>query len=109
MFNKDKYVVIKTSGRQFIVSEGQELVTEKLEGKKDQEIIFKDVLLAKKDGSKFELGQPLVKKIVVKAKILDQFKDKKVRVAKFRAKSRYRLVKGHRQLKTKIKITKITF
>jgi len=60
------------------------------------------------DGEKANIGQPLIKNAQVKAKILDQFKGKKIRVATYKAKSRYRRVKGSRPQLTKIKIEKIT-
>jgi large subunit ribosomal protein L21 len=114
MINLDKYAVIQTGGKQYLVSEDQELDIEKIDKKKGAKITFKDVLLVKgslprqKKGN-IKIGTPFVKGAKVEAKIIDQFKDKKIRVAKFKAKSRYRRVKGHRQQLTKIKISKISF
>jgi large subunit ribosomal protein L21 len=101
----DKYAVIQIGAKQYLVFEGQTLEIEKIEGKKGTKIALADVLLVK--DKKLSLGKPILKKAKVRAEVIDQFKDKKIRVAKFRAKSRYRLVKGHRQQKTKIKILKI--
>jgi len=101
-----KYAVIQTGGKQYKVSQGDELCIEKIEGEKGKVVNFDEVLLLV-DGDNIQIGQPLIKGVKVKAKILDQIKDKKIRVAKFRAKSRYRKVKGHRQLLTKIKVEKI--
>lgn len=101
-----KYVVIKTSGRQYKVAEGDELEIDKIEGEKGKSITFEEVLLLVDEG-KVKIGQPLVKGAKVKAKILDQVKGKKIRVATYKAKSRYRRVKGFRPLLTKIKIEKI--
>ena len=101
-----KYAVVKISGSQFKVAEGDELVVDKIEGKKGEIIDFQEVLLLV-DGQKKKIGQPLVKGLGVKAKIVDQLKGKKIRVATYKAKSRYRRVKGHRSLLTKIKIEKI--
>lgn len=101
-----KYAVIRTGGKQYKVCEGEELLVEKIEAEKKKTVDFDEVLLLV-DGKKVHLGQPLVKGVKVKAKILEQIKGEKIRVAKFRAKSRYRRVKGHRQRLTKVKIEKI--
>lgn len=100
------YAVIKTGGKQYRVSEAEELAIEKLAEEEGKKVIFDQVLLLKKK-DKFFIGQPVVRKAQVEAQVVSQFKDKKIRVAKFRAKSRYRKVKGHRQAKTKVKIQKI--
>lgn len=100
-----KYAVVEISGKQFIVSNGDILDIEKIDIDK-KKLIF-DKLLLVNDGKKVSIGNPYLKNAKVEAEIVKQFKDKKIRVAKFRAKSRYRLVKGHRQPKTKIKIVSI--
>lgn len=101
-----KYAVAQIAGKQYRVSEGDELLVEKIKAKKGGQLDFDQVLLVV-DAEKIKIGQPLVAKAGVKAAILDQVKAAKIRVAKFRSKSRYRKVKGHRQLLTKIKIIKI--
>ena len=100
------YAIVKIGGSQYKVSVGDELDVEKLEGKKGDKITFGEVLLLSQ-ADKLKLGKPLVKGATVEAEILEQFKGKKIRVATFKAKSRYRRVKGHRKHLTKIKIKKI--
>lgn len=102
----NKFAVIQTGGKQYPVLPNQILEIEKIEGKKGKALVFDKVLLLA-EGKKVQIGQPFLEKIIVKAEIVEQFKDEKIRVAKFRAKSRYRKVKGHRQKKTKIKIIDI--
>jgi len=102
-----KYAVIKASGKQFKVTEGYTFNVQKLEGKPKTKLTFDEVLLVV-DDKKVSIGQPLVAGAKVTAEIVEQFKDKKIRVAKFKAKSRYRKIQGHRQQLTKIKINKIT-
>lgn len=102
-----KYAVVEITGHQHIVSEGEELEVDKIEGKKGKKLTFDKVLLLV-DNKKVTLGQPIVKKSKVVATILEQFKGKKIRVATFKAKSRYRRVIGHRSQLTRIKIEKIT-
>lgn len=102
----NKFAIVQTGGKQCPVCPNQILEIEKIEGKKGDSLVLDKVLLLL-IGAKVKIGTPLIKNAQVKAKILEQFKDKKIRVAKFKAKSRYRRVKGHRQRKTKIKIIDI--
>lgn len=101
-----KYAIIKIAGSQIKVAEGDEIKVNKIEAKKDGSLTVDDVLLLV-DDKKVKIGQPLVKGASVKVKVLGQLKDKKVRVATYKAKSRYRRVKGSRALLTKLKIEKI--
>ena len=102
-----KYAVVKIAGFQYKVSEGDELEVSKIEAEKDKSVIFEEVLLIVEKGQ-LKIGQPFVKKAQIKAKILDQIKGEKIRVATYKAKSRYRRVKGFRPLLTKIRIEKIS-
>lgn len=100
------WAVIKTGGKQYKVSEGQKIDIEKL-GKKDGESVkFDEVLLVNSNGS-VKIGKPLLEKTSVKAKVVSNFKDKKIRVVKFKSKSKYLRTTGHRQQKTKVLIEKI--
>ena len=98
--------VIKTGGKQYLVSPGQKIKIEKLDAKEGREVTFKDVLLLEK-GGKIEIGNPLVKGAKVIGKILRHGKDEKVIVFKFKSKTRYKKKMGHRQLFTEVEITKI--
>ncbi|AKM79316.1 MAG: 50S ribosomal protein L21 [Candidatus Beckwithbacteria bacterium GW2011_GWB1_47_15] len=102
-----KYAVIVTGGKQYQVAEGETIKVEKLEGKPKKAVKFSDVLLVVSDKVR-KIGTPKVAGASVTAEIVAQKKAKKIRVAKFRAKSRYRLVRGHRQNITELAIKKIT-
>lgn len=102
-----KYAICQISGRQYKVSEGEEIDIEKIEGKKDDKLKTNEVLLLI-DGDDVLIGQPHIKDASVSYQIVGQFKGEKIRVAKFKAKSRYRKVRGHRQKLTKIKILKVS-
>jgi len=90
--------VIRTGGKQYIVSPGDKIKIEKIEAPASakQEITFKEVLLLEKRG-KLEIGDPLVKGAEVIGKVLKQGKSKKVIVFKYKPKTRYKIKKGHRQ------------
>jgi len=100
------YAVFKTGGKQYKVSEGEILEIDKLPKNPGEEIEFGEVLLVV-DNGEVKIGQPTVPDVKVIAKVLEQIKGKKIRVARFKAKVRYRRVKGFRPLLTKIQIKKI--
>ena len=99
-------VVIKTGGKQYLVSPGEKLKIEKLDKKEGAEIIFHEVLLLEKN-KKVEIGAPFLKEVKVVGKILRQAKAKKVIIFKYKSKKRYKVKKGHRQPFTEIEILKI--
>lgn len=101
-----KYAIIKAGGIQYQVSEGQEIDIFRLDNEKGESVTFDNVLLIKEDDKVF-VGQPLVLGAKVKGKVIDQILGEKIRVATYKAKSRYRKVKGHRDQYTRILIEKI--
>ena len=100
------WAIISTGGKQYKITEGQTLVVDKFNDQGKGRIDFDRVLLVKEDKN-LTVGKPYVEKAKVTAKVLENFKDKKVRVVKFKPKSRYLRVGGHRQAKTKVLIEKI--
>jgi large subunit ribosomal protein L21 len=101
------FAIIKTGGKQFKVSLGKEIYVEKLPVKEEENYIFEEVLAIEND-SKI-LGTPFIQGAKVEAKVLKQGKAKKIIVAKYKRRKKYRLKQGHRQLYTKLLITKIIF
>lgn len=67
---------------------------------------FREVLLVGGDGD-VQLGSPLVEGARVVAEVLDQGRDKKVLVFKYKNKTRYRRRHGHRQAYTRLAIRQI--
>jgi len=98
--------IIKTGGKQYIVTPGLRLKIEKLDKKEGEEVTFKEVLLLEKN-KKLEIGTPFVEGAEVSAKVLSQGKGKKLIAFKYKAKKRYKVKKGHRQPYTEIEISKI--
>ncbi len=95
--------VIRTGGKQYIVSPGQKIKIEKLNKKEGEEITFGDVLLVEK-GKKVEIGTPKVAGAKVTGKVLSQGKNKKVIIFKYKPKTRYKKKTGHRQSYTEVEI-----
>lgn len=99
-----KIAVIKTGGKQYVVTDGKTLRVEKLSAKPD-EIVKLDTLLTT-DGDSVTIGQPTVTSAVT-AKVITHGVGEKIHVVKFKNKIRYRRNRGHRQQYTTIAIEKI--
>ena len=99
--------IIKTGGKQYIVTPKQKIKIEKLKKKEGSEVTFSEVLLLEK-GNKVEIGTPTVKGAKVIGKVLKQAKAKKVIIFKYKPKKRYKKKTGHRQPFTEVEISKIT-
>ncbi len=99
--------VIKTGGKQYIVTPGQKLKVEKLVGEEGAAINFEEILLVEDDNKKVAVGQPVVEGAEVNAKIVAQTKGPKVIAYKYKPKKRYHRKKGHRQQLTEVEITAI--
>ena len=101
------FAVIKTGGKQYLIKKGDILRIEKLEEKVGKKISFKEVLLYFDDKKrKVEIGKPHLK-IQVEAEVLAQDKAKKIKIIKYKPKTRYHRTQGHRQPYTEIKILSI--
>jgi len=100
------FAVIKTGGKQYLVSPSDKIKIEKLDIEEGKKITFKEVLLLNK-GKTVKIGTPLVKGTKVEAKVLKQDRAKKVIILKYKAKKRYQVKKGHRQPFTEVEILKI--
>jgi len=98
--------VIKTGGKQYLVSPGQKIKVEKLDAEEKSEVVFDEVLLVEKN-KKAIIGTPFVKGAKVVGKVISQGKGKKIVVFKYKAKKRYKVKKGHRQSFTEVEISKI--
>ena len=100
------FAVIETGGKQYKVSASNILKVEKLNIPKGKKVEFKKVLLLN-DDKITEVGNPTINGAIVEGLILDNIKDKKIIVFKKRRRQNSRKRYGHRQLLSKIQITKI--
>ncbi len=100
------FAVIKTGGKQYVVTPGTKLKIEKIEGIKGDSVSFSDVLLTS-DEKKVSVGTPIVEGAKVTGTIVSQTRDTKKLIFRFHSKVRYRKTKGHRQPLTEVQITDI--
>ena len=99
------YAVIKTGGKQYRVSEGQQLQIERSGAELEAELQLTPVLLV--DGDTVVTGSAL-EKASVTAKVVGASKGPKITGFKYKNKSNQRKRWGHRQHYTTIEITSIT-
>ena len=100
------FAVIKTGGKQYLVSPGDKIKIEKIDKAEGKEITFGQVLLVMKS-KVVKIGAPLVKGAKVTARVLKQDRAKKIIIFKYKAKKRYQKKMGHRQPYTEVEILKI--
>jgi len=99
------YAVIETGGKQYLIKSGDTLKVEKLDAEAGKEFVFdKVLLLAEDDGTDVKIGMPYLDGVSISAEVMEQGRNKKIRVVKFKRKVRYRRVAGHRQHFTKVKV-----
>ncbi len=101
-----KIAIIETGGKQYVVTQDSVLDIEKLAGayKAGDTITFDKVLLTD-DGKETQVGAPYVSGAKVSAELVEEGRDKKVTVIRYRQKSRYFKKRGHRQPYAKVRIT----
>ncbi len=96
------FAIIETGGKQYKVSEGDELFVEKLDAEAEGEVVFDKVLMV--EG---KVGTPYVEGATVKATVVKHGKGKKIIVYKYKSKKNYHKKQGHRQPYTKVKVVAI--
>jgi len=93
--------VVLINGNQYLVSPGQEFFVD------GEDVTEPKVLLIWEDDKEVIVGKPYLDKYAVKIEKIKSEKSKKVTVLRFKAKSRYKKTKGHRQMETLIKVASI--
>ncbi|CRZ34403.1 LSU ribosomal protein L21P [Herbinix hemicellulosilytica] len=99
------YAIIATGGKQYKVAEGDIIKVEKLGLEAGAEVTFDQVLAV--NNGKLVVGNPTVAGAKVTATVIEEGKNKKIIVFRYKPKKGYHKKKGHRQPYTKVKIEKI--
>ncbi len=97
------YAVVLTGGKQYKVSEGDVLEVERLYADVGEKVELDTLMVV--DGDKVQTGDEV--KTKVEAVVVSHNKAHKIVVFKYKPDKNVRKKKGHRQLFTKIKITKL--
>ena len=101
------YAIIETGSKQYKVAVGDIIEVEKLGLEAGAEVTFDQVLAVAGDDGKLNIGTPMVDGAKVSAKVLDEFRAKKVVAFKMKRRKGYRRTIGHRQTLTRVEITAI--
>jgi large subunit ribosomal protein L21 len=101
------YAIFEDGSHQFRASEGDVVTVDRRDGDDGDEVIFDKVLLIAGTDGEPTIGTPTVAGAKVVAKVVRQFRAKKIVIRKFRRRKGYRRKRGHRQYYTTVQITSI--
>lgn len=99
------FAVVQTGGKQYKVCENDVVRVEKLDANVGDKVKLEVLLVSDENGT--VVGTPLVKNAVVEAEVLENGKEDKVVVFKYKPKKNVRTKQGHRQPYTELKILSI--
>ena len=99
------YAIVKTGGKQYKVAPGDKLNVEKLPGEAGDKVTLDAICIV--DGKNVEADPSKAAGTKVEAVIVEQFRDKKILVFKFKKRKNYKKLQGHRQDMTRIQITAV--
>ncbi len=101
-------IIFQDRDKQYKVNVGDFLKIPRISNlKKNDVLIFEQIVFFKNDKGESLIGSPLVKGVNLKAKVIDQIRDKKIIVFKKKRRHNYRRKIGHRQDLTLIKIEEV--
>lgn len=101
-----QFAVIKTGGKQYVVSPGQTIDIDRLAVQGGEVFRFDAVLLVRED-DKVMVGAPKVAGYAVEARVAEPLiKAAKIFAFKYKPKKRYRRKVGHRQQYTRVEIVR---
>jgi large subunit ribosomal protein L21 len=102
------FAVIELGGKQYIVSKGDTIVTEKIDGDKNTEYVIDKILLLKTDDEQLKIGTPYVENVKIVSEVINHIKSKKIIILrKGNPKKNWRRKYGHRQQFTILRIKDI--
>ena len=101
------FAVLKTGGKQYKVMKDDKLLVEKIEAKKGDEILLKEVLMIG-DGEKLNTGSPQIDDAAVLAEVIKQTRGPKINIIYKRRRKNSRRALGHKQDLTLLKIINIS-
>ena len=101
------YAIFEDGSRQYRVNEGDRVTLDRRDGEDGDELTFDKVLLLAGTDGEPQIGAPLLEGARVSARIVRQFRGKKIIIQKFKRRKGYRRKRGHRQPYTTVQITGI--
>lgn len=101
------YALIETGGKQYRVAPGQTVRVERLDEELGSQVTIGRVLAVFDGEGDPKIGAPLVEGASVSAEVVEQHRNRKVVVFKYKKRKRYRVKRGHRQPYTTLRIKEI--
>ncbi|NLO04678.1 MAG: 50S ribosomal protein L21 [candidate division WS1 bacterium] len=102
------YAIVEIGGRQHMLQPNQTVKVDRLSSEKGDEIKLGKVLAIKDDEGELRVGRPYLDDAQITARVVEQGRDRKVMVVKYKAKKGYRRKVGHRQPFTALHVLDIT-
>lgn len=100
------YAIFRTGGRQYRAEVGKVIDVERLPYDVDHKFSINDVLLVGDDDNTV-IGRPLVDGASVSLTVVEQYRGRKILVFKYRQRTKYRRMRGHRQYYTRLRVDAI--
>ena len=102
------YAIFNHKGKQYKASKNDFLKLPKsCDLKKNDTLTLENITLLKTENGDTIIGSPTIEGVKIKAKVIDQIRDKKIIVFKKKRRHNYRRKIGHRQDLTLVKIEEI--
>ncbi|AJC49239.1 50S ribosomal protein L21 [Allofrancisella guangzhouensis] len=102
------YAIIKSGGKQYKVKQGEVVKLEKLDLGIGEKIEFDTILMGQTIEGEVKIGAPVVEGAKVVAEVVEQGRNKKVKIMKFRRRKHSMKQQGHRQYFTAVKVSSIS-
>jgi large subunit ribosomal protein L21 len=100
------YAIFRSGSHQYRAEVGKLVDVERLPYQVDDSFAIKEVLLIG-DGDNTLIGQPIVEGASVNVTVVSQYRGKKILVFKYRQRTKYRRMRGHRQYYTRLRVDAI--
>ena len=100
------YAIVEIAGKQYKVEKDMTINVDKLDANEDDDLVVDKILLFS-NGDEVLIGQPYLKNVKIKAKVLGTIKGDKVRGVKFGKRKRFTRTIGHRQTYSRILISEL--
>ena len=101
------YAIVSINGVQTRVEPDEVVEVPRLQGEPGSKLTFDQVLLVG-DGDRISVGKPFLKGAQLTAELIEHFRGPKLRIFKFKRRREYRRRQGHRDERTRLRVTAIT-
>ena len=101
------YAIVEVGGRQHVIEPDKVVKVDRQAEETGAEVTLDKVLAIKDDDGELRVGRPYIEGASVTARVMQQGRDRKITVVKYKAKKHYRRKVGHRQHFTQLEILAI--